>query len=54
METSTNDVGHGLQLNTEGSESVRGDLIMTTEHPRDGGDTNLSALPNGNVLFFSS
>ena len=47
MGTSTGDVGP-----TERSESGQGELIVTAENARDGGETNMSALPTGNILFY--
>ncbi len=52
MGTSTGDVGPNSQLNTERSGSGQGELIVTTENARDGGETNMSALPTGNILFY--
>ncbi len=53
MGTSTGDVTHGSQLNTERPESGPGELIVTTENnANNGGETNAtSALPSGNILF---
>jgi hypothetical protein len=52
MGTSTGDIGQGSQLNIERPESGQGELIVATENIRDGGETNMSALPSGNILFY--
>jgi hypothetical protein len=52
MGTSTGDIGQDSQLNIEQPESGQGELIVTTENIRDGGETNMSALPSGNILFY--
>jgi hypothetical protein len=49
--TSTQDITHGSELNTERPESASGELIVTTENNTNGAEeTHTSALPKGNIF----
>ncbi|CAF5143649.1 unnamed protein product, partial [Rotaria sp. Silwood1] len=50
MGTSTGDIGHGLEQNTDRLELGPGELIPTTENnTNDGGETTTSALQYGKL-----
>ena len=52
MGTSTGDVAHGLEQNTERPESGPGELIVTAENEtNEGAETTINALQNGKFIY---